>query len=322
MILIKAGTRFDIDEVAHYVYLLIRSRLNDDIIINEVEFKKVIYQIQASIGDFDLWSLVNGRFRFGVHKYPVAGKLCKKNKGAGVFTLKITNKKAALYIAGDDKVKKVVHEEMDLDGESKHQIELTGNINTSHAISFIKQAVNTDKVQSRLITVDNTNPTDIFYSYLSLDTISLQEIETLEDRDTNDKIRLVYVRVGQGPFRKQLLSIYGETCFMSGKCPAESLQAAHIIPHADTNHKGNFENENGLLLRSDLHKLFDDGLIKINDNFVVKVSNKLKDYDLYYELNGKQLAQKNNSIDFDKLKQNLVSRNTLSKSKLDKALGK
>jgi hypothetical protein len=67
-------------------------------------------------------------------------------------------------------------------------------------------------------------------------------------------------RRGQPAFRKQLLRAYGGRCAISG-CDLEAvLDAAHIFPYMgpDTNHPGN-----GLLLRTDLHTLFDLKLIAV-----------------------------------------------------------
>jgi hypothetical protein len=68
-------------------------------------------------------------------------------------------------------------------------------------------------------------------------------------------------REGQPEFRKALLSAYDGACAISG-CRVEALlEAAHIIPYkgAHTNLVGN-----GLLLRADLHKLFDLHLLCVD----------------------------------------------------------
>jgi hypothetical protein len=68
-------------------------------------------------------------------------------------------------------------------------------------------------------------------------------------------------RRGQPKFRKVLLEAYGGRCAFSG-CDAETaLEAAHIVPYRGdaTDHP-----TNGLLLRADLHTLFDLGLMAID----------------------------------------------------------
>lgn len=68
-------------------------------------------------------------------------------------------------------------------------------------------------------------------------------------------------RQGQAKFRRSLLEAYDGKCAISGTNVADVLQAAHIIPYngPKTNHV-----TNGILLRADLHNLFDLKLIAIN----------------------------------------------------------
>lgn len=80
-------------------------------------------------------------------------------------------------------------------------------------------------------------------------------------------------RRGQPAFRKQLLKAYHGRCAITG-CDVEAvLDAAHIIPYKGpkTNHPGN-----GLLLRTDLHTLFDLKLIAVDTaSMVLLVSSSL-----------------------------------------------
>lgn len=68
-------------------------------------------------------------------------------------------------------------------------------------------------------------------------------------------------RQGQPAFRRQLLQSYTGKCAISGCNVAAALDAAHIVPYKgpETNHSAN-----GLLLRTDLHTLFDLGLIAVD----------------------------------------------------------
>jgi len=80
-------------------------------------------------------------------------------------------------------------------------------------------------------------------------------------------------RRGQSKFRNALRQRYGEKCMISGCQLIDILEAAHISPYrgADDNHP-----ENGLLLRSDLHTLFDLDLLGINpDSLKVELHPKL-----------------------------------------------
>lgn len=81
------------------------------------------------------------------------------------------------------------------------------------------------------------------------------------------------VRQGQGIFRKDLLVLYAGRCAISDYVPNAVVDAAHIIPYAESE---NHDIGNGLLLRSDLHNLFDDGLLRINPKgLIVELSKEL-----------------------------------------------
>jgi len=85
-------------------------------------------------------------------------------------------------------------------------------------------------------------------------------------------------RRGQSKFREVLLSAYDRTCCISGSKVISVLEAAHIFPHAD---KTDYSVTNGLLLRADIHTLFDLGLIYVSEDGVVGISRYL--YDTEYE---------------------------------------
>lgn len=88
-----------------------------------------------------------------------------------------------------------------------------------------------------------------------------------DDRDGKEKIeRSVAIRQGQSVFRDALLAAYRAQCALTGCKVEEVLQAAHIMPYRGehTNHV-----TNGLLLRADIHTLFDLGIIKIDREYHV-----------------------------------------------------
>ncbi|PWR13924.1 hypothetical protein DKT69_18980 [Micromonospora sicca] len=93
----------------------------------------------------------------------------------------------------------------------------------------------------------------------------------------------VTARQGQADFRRRLIEAYGGCCAISG-CDVEAvLQAAHIDPY---NGPATNRVTNGLLLRADLHNLFDRGLIWIDGSYRVRVAEGL---DHYSELDGRRL---------------------------------
>jgi putative restriction endonuclease len=81
-------------------------------------------------------------------------------------------------------------------------------------------------------------------------------------------------RQGQAGFRNKVLSAYGGRCAISGCNVPEVLDAAHIAPYRGpaTNHV-----TNGILLRADLHTLFDLLLVAVNPkSMMVEVSPRLR----------------------------------------------
>jgi hypothetical protein len=95
-------------------------------------------------------------------------------------------------------------------------------------------------------------------------------------------------RRGQARFRKMLLKAYKGSCAMTG-CELEPvLEAAHIHPY-----QGDETDvvSNGLLLRADIHTLFDLGLIWIEPTSLsIRTSDRLKTCSEYASLDGKPLA--------------------------------
>jgi len=71
----------------------------------------------------------------------------------------------------------------------------------------------------------------------------------------------ISVRQGQPGFRRTLLKAYGGRCAVTNYDASEALEAAHIVAYRGpvTNHPSN-----GLLLRADLHSLFDLGLVAVD----------------------------------------------------------
>jgi putative restriction endonuclease len=103
--------------------------------------------------------------------------------------------------------------------------------------------------------------------------------------------RLVTPRLGQAGFRALVGEAYGRRCAITGERTLPVLEAAHIQPYAAG---GPHAVENGLFLRSDLHRLFDRGYITINpDDRALVVSARIREefhngHD-YYRLEGRKL---------------------------------
>lgn len=99
---------------------------------------------------------------------------------------------------------------------------------------------------------------------ISIASDNVGESGTFSPEDIDDARRrtlsAIVQRQGQGQFRSELLRAYGGQCAISMCSVADVLEAAHIIPYQGprTNHVNN-----GLLLRTDLHTLFDLNLLSI-----------------------------------------------------------
>lgn len=68
-------------------------------------------------------------------------------------------------------------------------------------------------------------------------------------------------RQHQSSFRQRLIEAYGGKCMISGCTELSTLDACHIVPAGP---KETYLTRNGLLMRTDLHRLFDEGLLSIN----------------------------------------------------------
>ncbi|MEO8538121.1 MAG: HNH endonuclease [bacterium] len=97
-------------------------------------------------------------------------------------------------------------------------------------------------------------------------------------------------REGQGAFRLRLLNAYGH-CAVTGEHAVPVLEAAHITPYLGprSNHL-----QNGLILRSDLHRLYDAGYVTVTPDLHFAVSGKLREEfengKAYYAMDGQRLT--------------------------------
>lgn len=86
--------------------------------------------------------------------------------------------------------------------------------------------------------------------------------------------QVIRPRLGQGTFRIAVTDAYGRACAVTGEHSLPALEAAHIRPFAD---QGVHETWNGLLLRSDFHRLFDRGYMTVTPQLRLEVSRRLKE---------------------------------------------
>jgi putative restriction endonuclease len=101
---------------------------------------------------------------------------------------------------------------------------------------------------------------------------------------------LVRPRLGQGAFRIVITDNYGRRCAVTGERTLPALDAAHIRPYAN---EGQHEARNGLLLRRDIHSLFDLGYVTVTPRHQFEVSRRIRDEFEngrdYYALHGKPI---------------------------------
>lgn len=115
-----------------------------------------------------------------------------------------------------------------------------------------------------------------------------QRVEARDD-DGSTVMAKRKARRDQSRFRLNLMELYDSACAISGECVGEVLEAAHIVSHSEA---GLNHTSNGLLLRSDLHKLFDSSLIAVDPkslNIVVSPQLSESGYHIY---SGKKLRSR------------------------------
>ena len=81
-------------------------------------------------------------------------------------------------------------------------------------------------------------------------------------------------RLGQGSFRLAVTDAYKGACAVTGEHSLPALEAAHIRSYSEG---GEHEISNGLLIRSDIHRLFDKGYVTVSPSLHFEVSRKLKE---------------------------------------------
>jgi len=98
-------------------------------------------------------------------------------------------------------------------------------------------------------------------------------------------------RLGQGAFRVLVTDAYERHCAVTGEKTLPVLEAAHIKPVA---HGGTHRVDNGLLLRSDIHTLFDRGYVTVTPDLQFRVSERLRrDWNngrIYYQLDRQAIS--------------------------------
>ena len=127
--------------------------------------------------------------------------------------------------------------------------------------------------------------------YLITDSIIENESQVINEPESiYGKSILAKVRLGQGAFRVLVTDAYTRRCSITGERTLPVLEAAHIKPFSDA---GPHSISNGILLRSDIHKLFDTGYLTITYDHKTEISKRIKEEfengKEYYQFHGKEL---------------------------------
>ena len=105
---------------------------------------------------------------------------------------------------------------------------------------------------------------------------------------------LIKPRLGQGGFRVLVTDAYHRRCAVTQERTLPALDAAHIRPYHTG---GDHVLSNGLLLRRDIHGLFDTGYVTVTPSLEFEVSQTIREEFEngrdYYKLQGKQIQVPN-----------------------------
>jgi putative restriction endonuclease len=97
-------------------------------------------------------------------------------------------------------------------------------------------------------------------------------------------------RLGQGAFRVIITDVYERRGAVTGERALPTLEAAHIKPFSES---GPNDIGNGILFRSDIHRLFDKGYATISQDYHFEVSRKIKEEfhngETYYKMHGSKI---------------------------------
>ncbi|MBF6356063.1 HNH endonuclease [Nocardia higoensis] len=149
------------------------------------------------------------------------------------------------------------------------------------------RAVDPDKLADLLgEAVDNPKPLEVVQRRRAEEIPPTNAVPSKPIAGGREK-RMVTVRKNQGPFRRAVMRRDGLVCAITGPAPSSALQAAHLRAYAvhETHNP-----EEGLMLRTDIHALFDAGLLAVDPTTMcVEASPELRHYPDYWNLRGTEV---------------------------------
>ena len=107
------------------------------------------------------------------------------------------------------------------------------------------------------------------------------ELKRLGFDNRTYSMRSIAQRQGQQAFRNRLLAAYGRQCAVTGTTAVSVLEAAHIARYLGPQ---SHRTDNGILLRADIHTLFDLHQLTVTPDYVVRVDPRFED--TYDEFDG------------------------------------
>jgi ribosomal protein L37AE/L43A len=159
--------------------------------------------------------------------------------------------------------------------------------------------------QCRQLAIKKNSQHSIRPADLDLISAVLRKLDSKQSAPFNDRRNAAHgfatvtvrARLGQGTFRESLLDQFGPTCAFTGDAPKQSLDAAHLYSYAKL---GEHHDSGGLLLRSDIHRLFDAGLITVDPlTLTIDLHDSLLAYPIYRDLQGQSVKVALNSKHLD-----------------------
>lgn len=109
---------------------------------------------------------------------------------------------------------------------------------------------------------------------------------------------LIVPRLGQGAFRVAVTEAYHRQCALTQGKVLPALDAAHIMPYSEG---GLHAKANGILLRKDIHSVFDAGYATVDTDYRFVVSDKVREVfdngEEYRRLHGARLRVPDRSSD-------------------------
>lgn len=187
-----------------------------------------------------------------------------------------------------------LHEVFAISSEQLSNWLATGDIDSSGIQAFFSDAEDADEAVQLFEPTSGYAPRQTGEAAATTPPTS-EEADPDSDEDTsldgidNDehRLRAIKTRRGQYRFRQRLLDAYSRRCVITN-CSVEALlEAAHITPHAELT---DYNVSNGLLLRADIHTLFDLDLITVDDFYTIKVSERLRNSE-YWVYNDRRLER-------------------------------